>query len=86
MTNATIRRLPTRPAPPRPPNRGLVSPAELARLSPRQLEQLRRALAHALGKLELGSPASELLGRLSRQTRAELRRRERQPGGRPGAG
>ncbi|MCA1681449.1 MAG: hypothetical protein LC777_22130 [Actinobacteria bacterium] len=43
------------------------------------LEQLRRALAHALGHVRLGSPPSTLLGRLSRQTRTEQRRRARQP-------
>ena len=46
-----------------------------------ELVALRRAVARALAELWLGSPPSLLLGRLSRQTRAELRRRERRPSG-----
>jgi hypothetical protein len=75
VKNTTIHLPPGRPTAARAARRCLVSPGELARLSPRQLEQLRRALARALGQVELGSPASQLLGRLSRQTRSELRRR-----------
>jgi hypothetical protein len=67
------------------PSARLASHAELARLSVGELEQLRRALAHALGQVELGSPASQLLGRLSRQTRSELRRRQPERHGRPAA-
>ncbi len=50
----------------------------IATMGHEDLEQLRRALAHALGHVRLGSPPSTLLGRLSRQTRAEQRRRGRQ--------
>jgi hypothetical protein len=49
------------------------------------LEELRRAFGRTLRELTLGSPASQLVGRLSRLTRAEQRRRERQRRGRPQA-
>jgi hypothetical protein len=59
-----------------------VAPAgELAHMTDAELVALRRAVARALAELWLGSPPSLLLGRLSRQTRAELRRRERRPSG-----
>jgi hypothetical protein len=47
------------------------------------LEELRRALRRTLRELTLGSPASQLVGRLIRLVRAEQRRRERQRRGRP---
>ena len=50
----------------------------IATMGDEDLEQLRRALAHALGHVRLGTAASTLLGRLSRQTRTEQRRRARQ--------
>lgn len=50
----------------------------IATMGDDDLEQLRRALAHALAHVRLGTPASTLLGRLSRQTRTEQRRRARQ--------
>jgi hypothetical protein len=43
-----------------------------------ELGELRFALRHALRELTLGSPASQLIGRLSRLVRAEQHRRERQ--------
>jgi hypothetical protein len=49
------------------------------------LEELRRALRRTLGELRLGSPASQIVGRLSRLTRAEQRRRERRRNSRPDA-
>jgi hypothetical protein len=51
---------------------------ELTRMTDAELVALRRALAVALGELWLGSRPSLLLGGLSRQTRAELYRRELQ--------
>ena len=50
----------------------------IATMGDEDLELLRRALAHALGQVRLGTPPSALRGRLSRQTRAEQRRRARQ--------
>ena len=50
----------------------------IATMGDDDLEQLRRALAHALAHVRLGTQPSALLGRLSRQTRAEQRRRARQ--------
>jgi hypothetical protein len=49
------------------------------------LEELRRAFARTLRELTLGSPASQVVGRLSRLARAEQRRRARQRLGRPRA-
>jgi hypothetical protein len=49
------------------------------------LEELRRAFSRTLRELTLGSPASQLVGRLSRLARAEQRRRERQRRTRPSA-
>jgi ribosomal protein L29 len=49
------------------------------------LDELRRALRRALRELRVGSPASQIVGRLSRLTRAEQRRRERRRGGPPQA-
>jgi hypothetical protein len=53
------------------------SEAATCHLADRDLEELRRALGRTLGELRLGSPASQIVGRLSRLTRAELRRRHR---------
>lgn len=61
--------------------RSPVAPAEMTRLGPRELAALRGALARGMGELELGSPACELMGRLSRQVRAEQGRRSLPPGG-----
>lgn len=77
MTN-TPTRIPIPPSDTRPPHRPPPRAAELASMSDAELGALRRALARGLGQLRLGSPPSLLLGRLSRQTRAELRRRERE--------
>jgi hypothetical protein len=73
------------------PARGPRSPVPVApqrssetairHLADRDLEELRRALARTLRELRLGSPAGQLVGRLSRLTRAELRRRERHRSG-----
>jgi hypothetical protein len=76
MTN-TFTRIPITPGTVtahRPPT-ALAS--ELARMSDTELVALRRALVRGLGQLRLGSRPSLMLGRLSRQTRAELRRRAR---------
>jgi hypothetical protein len=54
------------------------SEAAICHLADRDLEQLRRALGRALSELTVGSPASQVVGRLSRLARAEQRRRERQ--------
>lgn len=53
------------------------SETRLCQLGESELEALRRALAVALRQLPVGSPASQLLGDLSRRARAELRRRAR---------
>ena len=53
------------------------SEAAIRHLADRDLEELRRALARSLRELHLGSPASQIVGRLNRLTRAELRRRGR---------
>jgi hypothetical protein len=66
-----------------PPPRS--SEAAIRHLSDRDLDELRRALARALRELRLGSPAGQIVGRLSRLTRAELRRRERRRSGPPQA-
>jgi hypothetical protein len=78
-----------------PPARGAKTPvpiptkrsseAAIRHLADRDLEELRRALARTLRELRLGSPASQIVGRLSRLTRAELRRRERRTSGPPQA-
>ncbi len=60
-----------------PPGPGIA----IAAMSDKDLEHLRRALAHALSHVRLGSPPSALLGRLSRQARAEQRRRARRTTG-----
>jgi hypothetical protein len=74
MTN-TFTRIPIPPSGTVPAHRPPAAPAgELARMSDAELVALRRAL----GELRLGSRPSLLLGRLSRPTRAELRRRERE--------
>jgi hypothetical protein len=52
-------------------------------LSDADLEELRHALRRTLRELTLGSPASQLVGRLIRLVRSEQRRRERQDRGRP---
>ncbi|MGH8572440.1 MAG: hypothetical protein ACREX8_07690 [Gammaproteobacteria bacterium] len=57
----------------------------IATMGDDDLERLRRALAHALSHVRLGSPPSRLLGRLSRQTRTEQRRRAGQPARSPEA-
>lgn len=49
---------------------------QLAELCEADLRRLRFALRRALATVPLGSPPSQLLGRLSRLTRAELRGRE----------
>ena len=54
-------------------------------LADRDLEELRRALARTLRELRLGSPASQIVGRLNQLTRAEQRRRERRRCSRPDA-
>jgi hypothetical protein len=77
MTSTPIR-IPIPPSNTPPPQRPPAPAAELARMSDAELVALRRVLARGLGGLRLGSRPSLLLGRLSRQTRAELRRRERQ--------
>jgi hypothetical protein len=78
MTN-TFTRIPIPPRGTVPAHRPPAAPAgELARMSDAELVALRHALARGLGQLRLGSRPSLLLGRLSRQTRAELRRRERE--------
>ena len=53
------------------------SEAAIRQLADRDLEELRRALRRTLREMRLGTPASQIVGRLSRLTRAELRRRER---------
>jgi hypothetical protein len=53
------------------------SEGAIRQLADRDLDELRRALRRALGELRLGSPASQIVGRLSRLARAESRRRER---------
>jgi hypothetical protein len=78
-----------------PPARGANTPvpiptkgsseAAIRHLADRDLEDLRRALRRTLRELRLGSPASQIVGRLSRLTRAELRRRERRRSSRPDA-
>ena len=57
---------------------------ELRRLPAPDLAKLRFALVVALDTVELGDPASRLLGRLARTARTEQRRR-RHPGGAPRA-
>ena len=57
---------------------------ELRRLPPTELAKLRFALITALETVELGDPASRLIGRLARAARIEERRR-RHPGGTPRA-
>ena len=57
---------------------------ELRRLSPTELAKLRFALMTALETVELGDPASRLIGRLARAARIEQRRRLH-PGGAPRA-
>ena len=57
---------------------------ELRRLPAAELAKLRFALIVALDTVELGAPASRLLGRLARAVRREQRRRRR-PGGTPRA-
>jgi hypothetical protein len=66
-----------------PPQRS--SEAAIRHMGDRDLEELRRALGRTLSELRLGSPASQIVGRLSRLTRAELRRRERRRSSRPDA-
>jgi hypothetical protein len=61
------------------------SEGAIRHLGDRDLEELRRALRQALRELRLGSPAGQIVGRLSRLTRAEQRRRERRRGGPPQA-
>jgi hypothetical protein len=61
------------------------SEAAIRQLADRDLKEPRRALARTLRELRLGSPASQIVGRLSRLTRAELRRRERRRASRPDA-
>jgi hypothetical protein len=61
------------------------SETAIRHLPERDLEELRRALGRTLRELTLGSAASQIVGRLSRLTRAELRRRERQRNSRPDA-
>jgi hypothetical protein len=78
-----------------PPARGANTPvpiptrrsseAAIRHLADRDLEELRRALRRTLRELRLGSPASQIVGRLGRLTRAELRRRERRRGEPPQA-
>lgn len=58
--------------------------AELRRLPATELSKLRFALIVALETVELGDPASRLIGRLARAARIEQRRR-RQSGGTPRA-
>jgi hypothetical protein len=85
MTN-TFTRIPITTNGTVPAHRPPAAPAgELARMSDAELVALRRALARGLGQLRLGSRPSLLLGRLSRQARAELRRRERHHEGPPRA-
>ena len=57
---------------------------ELRRLSATELAKLRFALIVALEGVELGDPASRLIGRLARAARIEERRR-RHPSGTPRA-
>jgi hypothetical protein len=59
------------------------SEGAIRHLGDRELEELRRALGRALRELRLGSPVGQIVGRLSRLTRAEQRRRERSRGGPP---
>jgi hypothetical protein len=66
-----------------PPRRS--SEAAIRQLADRDLEELRRALGRTLGELRLGSPASQILGQLSRLTRGELRRRQRRRSSGPDA-
>jgi hypothetical protein len=78
-----------------PPTRGANTPvpiptrrsseAAIRHLADRDLEELRRALARTLRELRLGSPASQIVGRLNQLTRAEQRRRERRRCSRPDA-
>ena len=49
---------------------------ELRHLSGTELAKVRFALITALATVELGSPASRLLGRLARAARVEQRRRQ----------
>lgn len=58
--------------------------AELRHIPEAELARLRFALIVALETVELGTPASRLLGRLVRAARTEQRRR-RHPGGTPRA-
>ena len=82
----TFTRIPIPPSGTVASHRPPVAPlGEIARMSDAELVALRRALARGLGQLRLGSPPSLLLGRLSRQARAELRRRERHNEGPPRA-
>ena len=66
------------------PRQAATAEGELSALSPRELVQLRLDLAAALETVELGSPASRLIGGLARAARIEERRR-RHPGGTPRA-
>ena len=78
-----------------PPARGASTPvpiptrrsseAAIRHLADRDLEELRRALGRTLRELRVGSPASQIVGRLRRLTRAEPRRRERWRRSRPDA-
>jgi hypothetical protein len=61
------------------------SEAAIRHLADRDIDELRRALARTLRELRLGSPASQIVGRLSRLARAEQRRRERRRGEPPQA-
>lgn len=66
------------------PARPATLEAELRRLPETELAKLRLALIAALATLELGSPASRLVGRLARAARIEERRRHH-PGRTPRA-
>jgi hypothetical protein len=72
----TFTRIPLPPSGTVPVHTPSTPTGELARMSDAELLALRRALARGMGQLRLGSRPSLLLGQLSRQTRAELRRRE----------
>ena len=59
--------------------------AELRHLSARELARLRSALGAGLSTLELGTPASRLVGRLAHAARTEQRRRRLPSDGTPRA-